>query len=445
MKIDEKAGFQTEEIISNLADLVAFPSFYREDSEEYEFGLEINKCLEKTLEMFRGFGFKTFNGKGKYGYAEIGSGEEMLGILCHLDVVPVNNEADWESPPFKLTKKNRRLYGRGTIDDKGPLVAALYAVKQLIDQGINFNKRIRFIFGLDEETLWRSIDQYLANEEKPTIAFAPDSDFPLINAEKGLLQFKIVSEKGSEITLEGGTAFNVVPNQISYKPIETAQLIQELDKLKADYQQLNDNLVTVFGKSAHASKPYNGKNAIAIMLKALANINSNVESINFFNDYLGEDYKGLKLFGDLADQKSGTLTINLGKIKLDPTKQELFFDIRIPVTIKKEEIVKKIKEKIKSYDLKYIEHDYLDSLYIKEDNFLVQTLLKVFKDVTGKDAAPLSTGGATYSRAIENCVAFGPVFPGEEKVEHQVNEYLKIESLFKCIEIYAKAIYRLTR
>lgn len=445
MKIDTKVEAQADKIISHLADLVSYPSVYSEDSEKYKFGVEIDKCLQKTLKIFRDFGFKTFNGNGKYGYAEIGSGEEMLGILCHLDVVPANNEADWESPPFKLTQRKGKLYGRGAIDDKGPLVAALYAVKQLIDQGVDFNKRIRFIFGLDEETLWRSIEQYLANEEKPTIAFAPDSDFPLINAEKALLQFKLVSEKGSEITLDGGTAFNVVPNQISYKPEDADKLIRELDKLKADYQQLENDLITVFGKSAHASKPYNGKNAIAVMLKALANINSNVETISFFNDYLDEDYKGLKLFGDLADQKSGSLTINLGKIKLDQTKQELFFDIRIPVTIKKEEIVNKLQEKIKPYGLKYIEHDYLDSLYIKEDNFLVQTLLKVFKDVTGKDAVPLSTGGATYSRAIENCVAFGPVFPGEEKIEHQANEYLKLESLFKCIEIYEKAIYKLTR
>ncbi|RCW40658.1 MULTISPECIES: Sapep family Mn(2+)-dependent dipeptidase [unclassified Halanaerobium] len=444
MKIAQRIEAQADEIISVLAELIACPSVYAEDSEKYEFGAEIDKCLRKTLEIFRDFGFKTFYGAGQYGYAEIGSGKEMLGILCHLDVVPAGSEADWESPPFKLTKRNGKLYGRGTIDDKGPLIAVLYAVKNLIDQGVYFNKRIRFIFGLDEETLWRSIEQYLVNEEKPTFAFAPDSNFPLINAEKALLQFKLVSENSSEINLAGGTAFNVVPNEISYQSDDPDKLIRELDKLKANYQ-FDNNLITVFGKSAHASKPYNGKNAIAVMLKALDNIYSDIESINFFNDYLGEDYKGLKIFGDLADKESGPLTINLGKIKLDQTKQELFFDIRIPVTIKKEEIVNKLQEKIKSYGLKYIEHDYLDSLYIKEDDFLVQTLLKVFTDVTGQEAAPLSSGGATYSRAIENCVAFGSVFPGEEKVEHQTNEYLKLDSLFKCIEIYAKAIYRLTR
>lgn len=444
MELKERIYQNQAEILKLLADLISYPSIYTEDSPKYPFGEEIDKCLRKTLAICRDLGFKTFYGSGEYAYAEIGEGEEMLGILCHLDVVPAGDKNSWESPPFKLTKKNGKIFARGAVDDKGPLVAALYAVKLMLAENINFNKRIRFIFGLDEETLWRSINKYLENEEKPDLAFAPDSSFPLINAEKGLLQFKLISENNSKLKLKGGGAFNVVPDKITYKTDKTAELAVQLDDLSYGYEK-EENQITVFGKSAHAAKPENGKNAITGLLKALAKIRDLPASINFYNNYIGEDQRAIKIFGDISDQESGALSINLAKIKITQDKEELFFDIRFPVTYQKEEIVNKLKDKIKAYNLKYVEHDYLAPLYVPEDHYLVQTLLNVYADKTGQELSPLSSGGATYARAIENCVAFGPVFPNEEKVEHQPNEFINLDSLFKCTEIYYEAINKLTR
>jgi predicted dipeptidase len=444
MELENKIKKCEDDMIDALQELVSYESVLKEDNDSYPFGKEIDDCLRKTLAICDDLGFDTYYGDGYYGYAEIGSGEETLGILGHLDVVPAGDRSKWNTPPFKLSERAGKLFGRGAVDDKGPIVASLFAVKSLLDSNINFNKRVRFIFGIDEENLWRGIDKYLENEEKPDLAFAPDSSFPMIHAEKGLLQFKLVSDKGCNIKLKGGNAFNAVPDKIKYISDKADIIASELDKLNYDYKKQN-NHITVLGKGAHASKPYNGENAINRLVKALINSGVQTDSLNFVNELIVGDHHGVKLIGDCSDKPSGKLTLNLGKININKQKQELCIDMRIPVTIDKEEIVNQLEEKAEEYSLDYKEYDYLAPLYVPEDHFLIKTLGKVYEEETDLDSTPLTSGGATYARTIDNCVAFGPVFPGDEKVEHQANEYIKTDSLIKCTKIYAKAIYELTR
>ncbi len=191
MKIDITNQVKDEFLIS-LKTLISYPSVLNEGENGTPFGQAIQDVLEKTLEICRDIGFTTYlDPKGYYGYAEIGQGAELLAILCHLDVVPSGDEADWQTPPFEATIKDGWVFGRGVQDDKGPSLAALYAVKSLLDQGIQFKKRVRFIFGTDEETLWRCMARYNTIEEQASMGFAPDSSFPLTYAEKGLLQVKL--------------------------------------------------------------------------------------------------------------------------------------------------------------------------------------------------------------------------------------------------------------
>jgi succinyl-diaminopimelate desuccinylase len=195
-----------------LAELIRIPSVCEEGVGGYPFGPAIDQALRKTLQVAEGLGFKTHYGDGGYyGYAEVGEGAEMLGILGHLDVVPPGKLEDWDRDPFDPQEKDGMLYGRGTQDDKGPMVAALYAVKALMDAGVRFNKRVRFIFGTDEETLWRCINRYKEREEIPGMGFSPDSRFPVTYAEKGLLQLHLEGSNESGIKLAGGSAFNAVP------------------------------------------------------------------------------------------------------------------------------------------------------------------------------------------------------------------------------------------
>ncbi|MBS4538719.1 dipeptidase PepV [Clostridium sp. D2Q-11] len=434
-----------DEMIDSIIKVVNIPSVKDENSKEYPYGEDIDKALKKTLEICESLGFKThYDEEGYYGYAEIGEGEEMLGILGHLDVVPAGEITNWNSDPFNAEIREGKLYGRGTQDDKGPTLAAIYAVKALMDSGVKFNKRIRFIFGTDEENLWGGISKYMDNEEIPTFGFTPDAEFPMIHAEKGLLQAKLVSDVGSDVNLSSGNAFNAVPDKSKYNGKDKGELKKELDKLGFEYEE-DEESIYVIGKGAHASQPHNGINAIARLCIALDNIGINSKAIKFIAEVVGEDYNGKNIFGNCEDEPSGKITFNIGMINLDKNMEEVSVDIRIPVTKEKSDIVENIKEKIKDYDLKYEEFDYLDSLYVPKDHELIKTLRKVYEEETELDSTPLVIGGATYARSMDNCVAFGAIFPGQEKVEHQANEYIEVDRLMDVTKIYAKAVYELTR
>ena len=232
---------QQEPLKKALIELVRIPSVCDEGAGGYPFGEAIDRALRQALKTAGELGFRTHYGDGGYyGYAEVGEGNEMLGILGHLDVVPPGKREDWERDPFDPVEKDGMLFGRGTQDDKGPLLASLFAVKALMDAGVKFNKRVRFIFGTDEETLWRCINRYTAKEEIPDMGFSPDSRFPVTFAEKGLLQLRLEGKNESGIRLTGGSAFNAVPDMILYEGERQDDLADKLDQLGFEYEQYED-------------------------------------------------------------------------------------------------------------------------------------------------------------------------------------------------------------
>lgn len=444
-KIKNKVNSLQPQIISSIVDCVKIPSVIDNATDSCPFGENIDKALRHTLALCESLGFKTVYKDGYYGYAEIGQGEEIIGILGHLDVVPEGELESWEFPPYEGVISGDKLYGRGTQDDKGPTIGAIYAVKALMDLGIDFNKRVRFIFGTDEENLWRCINKYSENKEEiPNYGFTPDSKFPMINAEKGLLQVFLNGLGNNDIELKLGQAFNSVPDKAVYAGKYADKLVKELDKLKFEYTQDGEKIY-VLGKGVHSAVSDTGINAIARLAIALNNIGIESNAIKFIANVIGQDANANNIIENCVDEVSGKLTFNIGKLNINEEKESIGIDVRIPVTYKKEDFVEKLKAKACEYNLAYEEFDYLDSIYVSEDNFLVKTLKKVFEDETGLDGTPHSSGGATYARALDNCVAFGSVFPGKPKTEHQANEYIIIEDLMKATEIYALAVYELLK
>jgi predicted dipeptidase len=405
----------------------------------------VDRALRKALEIAAGMGFSTHYGDGGYyGYAEVGEGQEMLGILGHLDVVPAGNLDDWASHPFEPVERGGLLFGRGTQDDKAPLLAALFAVKALLDGGVTFNKRVRFIFGTDEESLWRGIKRYKENEELPAMGFTPDSRFPLVFAEKGLLQCVLVGKNESGLHVTGGSAFNAVPDSAASYGAHQDELVEELRSRGFDHAHNND-VVIVMGKAAHAMEPEKGTNAIARLCLALDALGTESKAIQFVAREVGEDPHAIHIFGPCADKPSGQLTFNVGKIDIGDTEQ-VFIDCRIPVTVPKEKIVHKLSAAAQRYGLAYREFDWLGPLYLPQDHFMIKTLLRVYSLISGDLLSdPIAMGGATYARAIDNCVAFGALFPDEPNTEHQPNERVVLKNLYRAMTIYAHAIYELTR
>ncbi|CAG5461515.1 TPA: dipeptidase [Streptococcus pneumoniae] len=441
MKIDITNQVKDEFLIS-LKTLISYPSVLNEGENGTPFGQAIQDVLEKTLEIYRDIGFTTYlDPKGYYGYAEIGQGAELLAILCHLDVVPSGDEADWQTPPFEATIKDGWVFGRGVQDDKGPSLAALYAVKSLLDQGIQFKKRVRFIFGTDEETLWRCMARYNTIEEQASMGFAPDSSFPLTYAEKGLLQVKLHGPGSDQLELEVGGAFNVVPDKANYQGPLYEQVCNGLKEAGYDYQT-TEQTVTVLGVPKHAKDASQGINAVIRLATILAPLQEH-PALSFLATQAGQDGTGRQIFGDIADEPSGHLSFNVAGLMINHERSEIRIDIRTPVLADKEELVELLTRCAQNYQLRYEEFDYLAPLHVAKDSKLVSTLMQIYQEKTGDNSPAISSGGATFARTMPNCVAFGALFPGAKQTEHQANECAVLEDLYRAMDIYAEAVYRL--
>ena len=431
-----------DDFLASLKTLISYPSVLNEGENGTPFGQAIQDVLEKTLEIAQEMGFQTYlDPEGYYGYAEIGQGKELLAVLCHLDVVPAGDLEDWQTPPFEATLKDGWLIGRGVQDDKGPSLAALYAVKSLLDQGVVFTKRIRFIFGTDEETLWRCMNRYNQIEEKADLGFAPDSSFPLTYAEKGLLQVKLHGPGWEDHPLQAGRALNVVPDKATYKGDRLEELLPVIEQSGVKYSE-EAEAVTVLGLSKHSKDAAEGVNAIVGLAESLSLIQPH-PALLFIADAVGEDATGAALFGEIKDEPSGALSFNIATLSIDEQQSEIGIDIRIPVLADKEALVKRLSEVAASYQLQYEEFDYVAPLYVPLDSPLVSTLMAVYQEETGDQTPVMSSGGATFARTMENCVAYGALFPDALQTEHQANERAKLDDLYRAMEIYAETIRRL--
>lgn len=439
--------------INNLLEIIKFQSV-SEESENIEapFGEECKKALEYVLDLGNKMGFKTKNVDGYCGYIEFGEGEEMIGIIGHLDVVPAKKEDGWITEPFNPQIINNNIYGRGAIDDKGPVMAALYAMKA-VSETCKLNKRIRLILGLNEEKDWKCINHYKLNEEIPTMGFSPDADFPCIYAEKGIFTAKIqdIMDLGNDVKILevdcNNNAVNVVPKYASlileYYTEDTKNRFMNLENVQITLLSQNRIKIEAFGVSAHAAYPDAGDNAITKLLKSLPQNNfvNNLNNQGFF-EITSPKYLG----GENTIDESGNLTSNIGIIELKDNKICLTINFRVPVNTNFDYVKEKMEIlKIDLPNLNIELNNANPKLYVPKDSYLVKTLTRIFNEETNFNTEPIAIGGGTYARAFKNCVAFGAIMPGEKETYHQANEYINIDNLLLATNIYARAIYELAK
>ena len=441
-----------DEMIQELQNVITFKSVSEETGNlESPFGEECKKVLEYVLNLGEKLGFRTKNIDGYCGYIEFGEGEEMVGIIGHLDVVPANIEDGWTSNPFIPEIRDGKLYGRGAIDDKGPVIASLYAMKA-VQEKMKINKRIRLILGLNEEKNWKCINYYKQNEELPTIGFSPDADFPCIYAEKGIITVKLEHEfeiQNCEI-LEVDTcnnAINVVPKycmmRLKLNHPDDMGKFENRDDVHVEKISKDTIKLVAYGKASHAAHPTMGENAIIKLLRYLKG--------NWYLDKLEEngvfDLESPRCFGGKqTSDESGVLTSNIAKIKFENGKLKLYTNLRVPVNTNFDTITKyceELKEKIPG--LQYSMDNANSKLYVDKNSYLVKTLTNIFNSQTGLNEEPIAIGGGTYARAFKNCVSFGMNMPGDPDMCHQVDEFVDIEKLIIGSKIYAQAMYELAK
>ncbi|MDR3263437.1 MAG: Sapep family Mn(2+)-dependent dipeptidase [Clostridiales bacterium] len=486
------------DMVKSLQKLVSFNSAAGKKAAGAPFGKGVNDALVYTLGLCDGLGFSVRNMDGYCGYAEIGGGE-LFGVLCHLDVVPFN-APDWTHAPLGGEIDGGILYGRGTLDDKGPTIAAIYAVKALIDEGFVFGKKVRFIFGLDEEGgKWESIAYYLDREGMPPCGIAPDADFPVINSEKGKANYVITAKCRAYPVAEfyAGERANIVPDNayltIAYgDAISAAAQGQSPTRKTGGYgirpdnapteqgksagipviadtaaaQKQSPNLsaisaaateqgltaepinggsmlkISAVGKAAHGAHPEKGDNAALKLLKLLKSLKLSPYS-ELYDALCDCNGKGLGIA--FKDDISGKLTLNAGIFKKTgigaPLKIEI--DVRYPHNTSKEELISRLKANNPLFSIRL--HSFHKPLYVPESDPLVRTLLTAYDKVTGTKSKPVSIGGATFARALDYGVAFGPVFPGALSSIHEADENISLSDLQKTAEIYCEAFRELLK
>lgn len=455
-----------QEIIQSTQELLKIKSVKDKPLKGKPFGEGIDNALQYALSLGEKFGFDVKNVDGYAGHADFGSGEEIVGVLVHLDIVPEGS--GWTYPPFGAEIHDGKIFARGAIDDKGPAVAILYAMKAIKDLKIQLNKRIRVIFGTDEESNWGCMDYYFKKEKAPACAFSPDADFPVIYGEKGIAvyelikDFKEATEDGGlrVIKIKGGSRPNMVPDyceaylKTTVKELEKVRI--ELEKalsttgLSMDIEEI-DNIFIIksYGVSAHASTPEQGKNAISqlmIFLNKLKLKSTDVSDfIQFYVEKIGDEVHGKSLGCGFEDGPSGKLTLNVGIIDLDEKMGKVTLDIRYPITYLLEDIHHAMHQSLIEYGIAAQAVDHIKPINLPKEHELIQKLIKVYRDITGDMREPLTIGGGTYARAIDNAVAFGPAFPGQPEVAHQKDEYIAIDHLMQIINIYAQALYELAK
>ena len=449
------------DMIKHLSELINIPSVYEESDDPLKpFGKYTNEALEYVLNLGNEMGFRTKNIDGYCGYIEFGNGENLVGIIGHLDVVPSGD--GWDNPPFEATIKDGKIYGRGAIDDKGPVIAALYAMKE-IKENYKINSRVRLILGINEENSWNCIKHYKTKEELPTIGFSPDANFPCIYAEKWIctiyLKYNYSLNLNEPIIITNidchNNAINVVPKfcsctlKIDTNYISIKDITNYIENLNYDISyEIKENTIKLIstGIQAHAAHPELGKNAISKLIVALNSIfnhfNININMLNFFDKHINTEYTGKSIGLDQEDE-SGILTINIGDFKLDNNKLLIGMNLRVPISTPIQSIQNKIADVCSNYNIDTYTTNIQDPLYVSKDSYLVKTLCNIFNQETHSNYEPIAIGGGTYARAFENCISFGAIMPGDIDMCHQANEFIKIDNLVLTSKIYAKAILEL--
>lgn len=431
-------------LLQNLADFVAINSIYDEEtvSKESPFGQGVTNALTFIANLAQDDGFEVKNYSNKVVEITCGEGKNIT-ILAHADVVPAGT--GWNQEPFQMVDRGDRLTGRGVADDKGPLLAAYYAMKAVRDNHLLGDYQIRFIVGGNEESGSAGVEYYFQKLKKPQpdFGFSPDAEYPLIFAEKGIINFEVKKKLNLKHihSIHGGVASNSVIEKcdvvIDYDPDFITYLTDH--SYKTTYERDGDlATVTFHGVAAHGSTPELGSNAGMAAIKALANFYTIKDLLHLHSCYGNTQGYGLEAFAE--SEEMGHNSMNVGIIDWDENSEfKMIVNFRYVDRCHVDEAKANIKEHSKPFSVSFLSESKL--LFYPKESVLIQTLLGAYQKETGDyKSAPRAIGGGTYAKEADNVVAFGAEFPGWNSYMHSPGEQMKKADLFKSISIYAKAI-----
>ncbi len=438
-----------DELLKDLNTLIEIESVDGEKSGECE------RALAFIIKRAQDFGLDYELVTHKSVHVQLGEGGKLCGVLAHVDVVPAGN--NWSVIPFMLTERDGRLYGRGVADDKGAALVNLYCLRALKENGVEGKNTLRAIFGSAEETGMSDMEGYFSKMPLPDMAFTPDSDYGICFAEKGILHLRVstpTNEAKVLSQLHAGKAINAVPD-LAYVMLDSSGYDEQLLMRLADAGDGNfefnytiDGLMIISrGKASHACEPQNGKNAALLLIDLITHAYDvhEIGALSSFIDYaVNCETNGRSLGLKMSDGISGELTVNLGIVHIEGNTAEAYFDIRYPVTVNGNYVLRQFKSvaEYSGLDVEVLCHNR--PLYMEKDSPLIRELSAAYESVTGEKPSLYATGGGTYARKLGGRgVAFGPHFPGDNINMHNADESMDKENFYKHAQICLEAMYRL--
>jgi len=457
-KIDAWFDANSNDMIDDLGRLIAINSVRTKSEEGAPFGIESRAvlALAQTMLEERGFAVNVF--EDMIITADYGRSPLLMGILAHLDIVASGE--GWDTNPLELNIKDDKLYGRGVLDNKGPAVAAMYALYCALDLQPPFNQRFQIILGFGEETGFNDITQYIEKNAPPPNVFTPDSQYPVVNIEKGRFVpvFSAKWEKDSElpriISITGGKTPNVVPNHA--EAVIEGFSIKEVEAYCRDYSDKtgvtlsaasNEGIlsVTAEGVAAHASLPERGNNAQTAIIEMLAAMpfakSKGFEYLCILNRLFPHgDYRGTALGIDMSDEKTGRITVNFGVLRFSELEFSGNFDSRTPACADEVDLLEMTRAALERNEIKITYHEITGCHHTPEETEFIQKLLRVYEEYTDKPGKCISMGGLTYVHDIPGGVAFGCAMPGDDNNVHGANEFISKEQLITSAKMFTQVI-----
>lgn len=463
-QIDAFIDSHKEEMLEDLKTLVRINSVRSGEKPGKPYGDGPAEVLAAAQKMIAGYGFAVKNYDNYVVTGDFNDQEKQLDILAHLDVVPVTE--DWTvTQPFDPVVVDGKIYGRGTADDKGPAIAALYAMRAIRECGITLSKNVRLILGSDEECGSSDLDHYYSIEQEAPMSFTPDADFPVINIEKGRLAKSFTaefaderaSEGGRVLAFHGGDKVNVVPANawacVAGISMEDVQSVITADEsgVKFTAEMKEEGIqITAKGLAGHASTPEVGKNAICALLALLVKLPLGDDAQNkalkaVFDLFPFGDLCGKALGIEMEDEISGKITMNLGVLDFDGASLKGDFDSRVPICGNDSNVTAVVAEKMQERGLSLEKGSMTPPHHVPAESEFVQTLLASYEKYSGIKGEPRAIGGGTYVHDLERGVAFGCMSDDVDNHMHGDDEFMMVDVLVMSAKIFADVICRLCR
>jgi succinyl-diaminopimelate desuccinylase len=454
-----------KDIVKETIEQINIPSV----SEDLSKTGEVKKSLETFMANAASYGFNTYmTASHSVGVVELGEGEEIIGILSHLDVVDPGALEQWERNPFSGTLEQGRIYGRGALDDKGATIVCLHVMRALRELKLPFYKKIQLIAGTGEEVSWTDIEEYINEGHKlPDYGFSPDNEFPVQNREKGYADFELYFDNFSGGTRKNGD-FKIVSMKAGHGnaivPEEAEAVLEGDSNTLAEILKKYDNpklhlkgegratVVSASGRACHASVPDEGDNAIYTLIDFLSTLNlapnGGYNAVRFIKDNLSQDPFGEAL--GLHEEDEYLQGEYVHKTTVIPTVIETT-DQRIHLTLNtrprngtpKEKSVNLLNKASTEYGFRVELSQYYDPLFVSKDQPFIAEMAKAYEEVTGLKNEYRLSAGTTYAKTMNNLVSWGPMFPGDTDTCHIANEYIELDSLMKAARVYLKYLYRM--